>query len=291
MSEPRYRDRPRGTGSLRQRLKNVTELDDQLLDRRLRTMAAVIVAQMLPPALIKGGTSMTLRRGATNSRASADVDAARLGPITEDDFIAQFRLNAAKGWSGFTGTVVERPKRSRDGVADQYVMRPLTVRLSYENSTFRTVVVELAYNELGSTGGELFDVPQDIVDMFVEIGLERPEAVALLPTEHQIAQKLHACTELNQNGTNGRAHDLVDIQILCANDEINPVELSEAGHRVFAIRKSGTWPPTITSLPGWDSIYFEAAQGLGVRPLDEAIQWLNELIEAADLARDKESMP
>ena len=120
-------------------------------------------------------------------------------------------------------------------------MLPLSIRLSYEGSTFRTVVLEVAYNERNSPEGGLVDVPHDVIDLFVEIGLQRPDAVALLPVEHQIAQKLHACSVVTHNGTNGRAHDLVDIQLLVEHDEVDLVELDRVGRRVVAIRRSGSY--------------------------------------------------
>ena len=57
-------------------------------------------------------------------------------------------------------------------------------------------------------------IDHTISDWFTELGLPAPEPVPALPLDHQIAQKLHACT-LPDNGdwTNDRSHDLVDVQI------------------------------------------------------------------------------
>lgn len=284
MTERIYRDPPRGISSLRQRLKNVTLLEDGLLDRRLRTMAAIVVAQLLPPSLVKGGTSMTLRKGAEHSRSSADVDVTRLLEISEEEFVHQFRLNAAQGWSGFQGVVTERPKRRVQAIPDSYIVLPLDVRLAYRGSFFRSIHVEIAINELAEEVVEPSAIPSDIVDLFVKIGLDRPEPVALLPAEFQIAQKLHACTTPDSSGANQRAHDLVDLQLLGEDDTLDFARLARAGRQLFAIRKSGIWPPEVLPFPQWEDLYNEAAKGLRVRPFGEALKWANELVTRALLA-------
>ncbi len=39
----------------------------------------------------------------------------------------------------------------------------------------------------------------DIVALFAELGLDKPDPIPLLSVDHQIAQKFHACTSINQN--------------------------------------------------------------------------------------------
>jgi hypothetical protein len=52
-----------------------------------------------------------------------------------------------------------------------------------------------------------------------------------MSAEHQIAPKLHACT---REAASGRAHDLIDIQILAATEDIDHAEIDRIGRRLFA---------------------------------------------------------
>jgi len=87
----------------------------------------------------------------------------------------------------------------------------------------------------------------------------------VLAIDHQIAQKLHACTSINaKTGGNERAHDLVDLQILALEETIDMRAVGATSRRLFAARRSQSWPPTVVAYEGWDTIYTEAADGLGV---------------------------
>lgn len=249
-----------------------------------RTIANVAVTQMLPAGVVKGGTAMRLRAGTDNVRFSADLDTARPVGVDVDTFITRFEGNLRAGWAGFTGVVIERrPANPRD-VPPDYVMRPFDVKLAYRTRSLCTVEFELGHDEIGSTTRpSLRPVAAGIVELFSSLGLPKPEPVPLLATEYQIAQKLHACTTLTAAGGNDRAHDLVDIQLLYELDPPDPAELAAIGTRLFASRRQGAWPPTVQAHPGWDALYAAAATGIAVRPLAEAVVWVNERI--AETAR------
>lgn len=59
-------------------------------------------------------------------------------------------------------------------------------------------------------------------------------------------------------------------------------ELATVGRRLFAARRVAPWPPTVQAWPGWDERYLDAAEGLDVLALTEAVAWLNDLIGAAE---------
>ncbi len=132
-----------------------------------------------------------------------------------DDYIEQFAERLAAGWHGFTGTISANEQRRPEGVPDDYIMMPFDVRLSYNGRVWLTVLFELGRDEVGSTEAWDLRMADDIVEIFTALGLPQPEPIAVQAVDHQIAQKLHACTCINPNGgTNERAHDLVDLQIL-----------------------------------------------------------------------------
>ena len=278
MSEPRYDGLPRHRVALETRLRNIANARGANELRLRRTLANTIVAQMLPPGVVKGGTALKLRVGEAGSRFTPDFDAARAANLTVDDFIDDFGRRLATGWNGFTGRIVRLDPADPPGIPDDYVMQPFELKLSYRNQAWLSVEFELGHDEIGSTKNPTFALAQELMELFDQLGLPSPAAVALLSTEHQIAQKLHACTTPNRHGGNERAHDVVDLQILIEADPPDPSVLANVGPRLFAARRVAPWPPVVRIFLGWEETYARAAEGLDVRPLPDAIEWINNLI-------------
>jgi hypothetical protein len=277
------REPPTNLASLQARMRNVAQERGQQERRIQRAIASTVVGQMLPDGVVKGGTAMEIRVGEAGSRYTPDFDVSRSRNVTVDDYVEQLRDRLERGWSGFTGTVsVLEPRQVEDVPAD-YVMRPFEIRLAYLGRHWLTVEFELGHDEVGSTEDRDLRIADDIVEIFATIGLEEPAPIPLMLVEHQVAQKLHACTWVNpKTNRNDRAHDLVDIQILEQEETIDYAELREIGTRLFAARRAQVWPPTIVEYDNWDTIYAEAADGLDVRPtVAEAVAWASDLIARA----------
>jgi hypothetical protein len=282
MSAPQ-REPPTNVASLLARIRNVAQEREQQERRIQRAIASTVVGQMLPDGVVKGGTAMKIRVGEAGSRYTPDFDASRSRNVTVDDYVEQLRDRLERGWSGFTGTVrVLEPRQVEDVPAD-YVMQPFEIRLAYQGRHWLTVEFELGHDEVGSTEDRDLRIAGDILEIFATVGLEEPAPIPLMLVEHQIAQKLHACTYVNaKTNRNDRAHDLVDIQILEQEETIDYAELREIGTRLFAARRAQEWPPTIVEYDKWDTIYAEAAEGLDVLPtVAEAVAWANDLIARA----------
>jgi hypothetical protein len=243
-------------------------------------VANTVVGQMLPPGVVKGGTAMKLRVGEAGSRFTPDLDAARAGSLTLDDYLDELGDKLAEGWGGFTGTVSELQAPEPEGVPDDYVMRPFDIRLAYRSQHWLTVRFELGHDEIGSTKTHDLRIAQDIIEAFDILGLDTPAPIPLLPLPHQIAQKLHACTTVNpKTGRNERAHDLVDLQLLAQEEAIDMAEVAAVATRLFAARRTHPWPPTVTAHDGWDTIYAAAAEGLDVLDnVTDAVAWANAFI-------------
>ena len=73
--------------------------------RLSRAMANVVVGQMLPEGVVKGGSSLMFRYGENRTRYTRDVDTARISEL--DDYIAALEKALEQGWNGFTGTLVK----------------------------------------------------------------------------------------------------------------------------------------------------------------------------------------
>jgi hypothetical protein len=101
-------------------------------------------------------------------------------------------------------------------------------------------------------------------------GLPQPGPVRVLPLQHQVAQRIHACTEPGSS----RAHDLVDLQLMephLADDLV-----AHTCERLFRFRKQHTWPPVLSVDEAWEEDYLVAAEGLEVLPdVHAAASWLN----------------
>ena len=251
------------------------------------SIANAVACQMLPDCVVKGGTSLMLRAGIARSRFSGDVDVAWSPIIPLEEFIEDYASNLNAGWAGFTGTIESVTSGAApDRVPEEYHMRRYRVRLSFMSKTWTSVVFEVSHDEIGSTKKFQSGIAADLVQIFLEIGLPEPSPVPLMTVEHQVAQKLHACTSVSaRTGRNERAHDLVDLQILSATEDIDYAATGVIVRRLFAARKEQAWPPTIVVHEGWEPIYVEAAQRLDVQStVHEAVDWGNELISKLDAA-------
>lgn len=243
---------PRSVKTLEQRLKAATDSTEGWTQRR-RVMAAVILGQMLPPAAIKGGTAMKLRLGESTTRFSQDLDVARQESLR--NFLDQLEENLRNGWHGFTGTLAEsRSKPNPIDVPADYIMAPYDVKMQYLGNSWTTVVLEVGHDELGDTFDAHTTMSEEVKELFRSVGLPAPTPVPVVATHHQIAQKLHATSRSGSE----RAHDLVDLQLLVASENLDLSLIKNTCARLFDFRKGHQWPPTVIENEGWDSLYKEA---------------------------------
>lgn len=213
MTEPHTA--PTNLRSLTTRLDNLARQSARPIRRVQRTVANTVVGQMLPSGVMKGGAAMSVRVGEAASRFTTDLDAARHTDLTLNAYLDELARRLEAGWGGFTGTLEQLPPAEPEDVPEQYVMQPFKIRLLYLGRHWLTVPFELGHDEIGNTKEHELRIALDIVTLFESIGLPEPQPIPLLTVEHQIAQKLHACTSTHpRTGDNDRAHDLVDLQIL-----------------------------------------------------------------------------
>jgi hypothetical protein len=82
---------------------------------------------------------------------------------------------------------------------------------------------------------------------------------------YQMAQKIHACTEVFTAGReNDRFRDLIDLRLLrelLAEDELPAVRA--ACVEIFALRAKHSWPPRLTVYRAWAPGYAAMAAELG----------------------------
>jgi hypothetical protein len=242
-------------------------------------MANTIIGQALPKGAVKGGSALKLRYGNVETRFTRDLDAAR--GIELDTFIQELGDALGVGWNDFTGKVVSRAPASPKGVPGEYIMKPFDIKLEYNGKPWITVPLEIGHDEIGDTAEPEYVISPDIVEVFIELGFPAPNPIPLMPIHHQIAQKLHA---LSVPG-NERAHDLVDLQLIAKHEQLDYPLIKETCKRLFRSRNAQLWYPTIAKEHSWESLYSKQSSGLEViKSLDDAIDWINDLIGRIDRA-------
>ena len=250
---------------------------------RLRRLVCVsVLAEMLgglddgdaAHLAFKGGASMELRFG-PDARSSRDVDA--LIDIDFDHAFAQVTLRLATRWQGFTGTVGERTEILRVGIVP--APQRCKIKLSYLDRPFGTLDFEVSRAEAGSF--VLLETIENSVEL-ERVQLGPAHDVVVLSIAYQIAQKLHACTEIPANGTNARVHDLYDILLLEALARSAGLERTRAAcEDTFSHRQRHAWPPALPDWDEWPMLWRNLAIPSDARiPYDEARRDIELLIAA-----------
>lgn len=271
---------PPNLRSLEARLRNLAR-ECELPEGRLRRLIAITaIGQLLArtgAAVVKGASNIEVRIGTRGARVSSDLDMVRRQTL--EDFRDRIAEALRAGWDAFTGTLIDEGEIR---IPAQGVYRPhrFRAKLQFHGRDFGTVVIEVAPEEAGAV--QLVDpvAVSDAEVWFTQLGLSVPGPIPTLPLEHQIAQKLHACTSPDADEwINDRAHDLIDLQLALRVYKGSLAEIREVAVRLFAARRQHAWPPVITGREGWAMRYAAEAQGLNVHEnLDEAVAWANQLV-------------
>jgi hypothetical protein len=163
------------------------------------------------------------------------------------------------------------------------------VKVFFNGRSWATVRLEISSPE-GHAGREAQIVDAISIEDF---GLIGPETVRCLSIRYQIAQKLHACTEVIETGReNDRFRDLVDLLMLRAL-EPDLTAIRYACVDVFAARAKHEWPPVLRAPTSWTDPYARLARELAfpITDLDEAAQLVAAFIAEIDLAVDISPTP
>lgn len=192
----RYTSPPTNLRSLRDRLIQAAKREGVLFGRLQQHVAVLIVAQFMtaltdkwsePLLLVKGGTSLELRRGIEGSRTSKDLDAVmRAGIESVHERLADA---GAAEWEGFTA--VFTPPVPFEVAGQMASLHRFTAKLRYEGKPFASVPIELSAVEAGSA--ERHD--KIVSTALTLVGLPESDAVPCMTLPWQVAQKVHACTD------------------------------------------------------------------------------------------------
>jgi len=243
-----------------------------------------------PLFLLKGGVYLERRLGAS-ARATRDIDTLFRGSV--DEFVLALDEALAQPWGPVT--LSRSPIQTID--APRIVKpRRFDVLLSLRGVTWRRVQVEVAFDD-----GHVREISDRVAAPSTGFfGIQTPDALVGIAMAYQVAQKLHACTDLHEPPTfvNDRVRDLVDLLLIKRAYYSRPGLLDVvrgAALDVFQVRaaeaaqiemRPRSWPPTIVTNPLWASTFATPAAQAGVSlTLDDLIAELNEWITAIDHAR------
>lgn len=281
--------RPRGAKEFQRLLQRHAATIGQQPQRVLHLVRVGVVCAMLDGVrhddgghlfVVKGGTAMQLRLGIT-ARATTDLDMVFRGSAS--DWLARFdEATATDTWEGFT---VARKGPPVEITVTGLAYRPWRVGLQvrYEGRDFGSTSLEVAIDHTADGSYELVE-PDGIV--LAGFDIDPPRLVPCLDVAHQIAQKLHACTEPLPNG-NDRVRDVIDIWLLdalLATDDLPAVRAAAVD--MFQRRGAHQWPPAVTPSPSWTHDYplLVADHPDAPATLDDAIAYLTELVDRIEHA-------
>jgi hypothetical protein len=228
-----------------------------------------------PRFLVKGGVSMEIRLGLV-ARATKDVDVVFRGEA--DQLVDALDEAFAQPFSGFEF----RRKTELEAIRDTGSHR-FDVQASFRGREWETLQVEVAQPQADEP--EMVLAAVDITDF----GLHGPERVACLSLRFQIAQKLHAVTEVPADGgVNLRYWDLIDLLLLQPLVHDDLARVREACSETFALRGTHGWPALLDAPESWRDPYRADATRLAADlPVDveAAATEVRELIAQIDRAR------
>ncbi len=251
--------------------------------RLSRSLANVIVGQMLPEGVVKGGSSLMFRYGIDRTRYTRDIDMAR--SMEHGEYLAELKKSLAEGWHGFTADLVEVAPPTPDGVPSAYIMKPYDAKVKYLGRSWQTVRIEIGHNEIGDADDYEEFLPEELVKAFEDLDFPRPRPLRVMMLSYQVAQKLHAVSEPGSE----RAHDLIDLQLVVLHSKIDMADVRSKCVRLFEYRRRHAWPAIVKKGERWDEIYDVAMKTIGDKTslcpaVDEAVDWANELIARIDNA-------
>ncbi len=223
-----------------------------------------------PLFVLKGGAAIELRLG-LRARATKDFDATFRHAVL--NMVEHLDDALRRGHGDFTATRTELEPIAETGA------QRVDIKLAYRGRSWATVQLEVAPAE-GEAGLEIDRLPGKPLDA---LGLDAPTDVPCVSVRYQIAQKLHACTEVPSEGRNNdRFRDLIDLLLL--EELIEPggwTGLRAACEEIFELRSMHPWPPVVTVFTGWSDTYpaLAAEVGFPISDVNDAAQRVQGLIE------------
>jgi hypothetical protein len=265
------RDRARAEGQVTERIR--LGVGFMVVSAVLARMRAV---DGTPLFVLKGGVAMQLRFE-HRARSSADIDMI----FRRDLALLESTLAEAPRYpiGDFTVRAVGKPHVLGPTGA---VRQPLQVL--FGRSPWSRIYLEVSPPEGGSAEMDRLEILPPSPDLTV-FGLDSIEPIPCMSVSYQIAQKLHACTEVKPDEDNQRFTDLLDLQLLEELVDDWPA-VRTACEEVFGLREKHPWPPAVAVYASWTNAYAASAVAnhFPVTDVDEAAANVTALIARIEVA-------
>lgn len=284
MNPPRREKPPHNAQVLQRWAREWADAERVPVARVQRSISYVVIAAMLdtvrdaagePLFLIKGGVAMELRL-ALRARATQDLDAAFRAAAAE--MVERLDDALEAGHADFTAS-----RTPAEEIGETGAIR-VGLKLAYRGRPWATVPLEISSAE-GHSGAEFDRVPARPLD---PLGIEAPAVIPCVSLRYQIAQKLHACTQVFNDGpANSRFRDLIDLlllrELLVADDLLS---VRAACVETFELRATHPWPPVVAVGAGWAPAYAQlaAAAGFHVTDAEDAARRVRAFVAMIDRA-------
>lgn len=151
----RYEASPTSLRSLRDRLTAASKRENVVFGRLQQHVGILVVSQFMAPLvderdepllLVKGGSSLELRRGIAESRTSKDLDVVMRADI---ETIHDRLVDAGdEGWQGFTSRFTQPSELEVPGLNGK--IQRFTAKLSFKNKPFISLPIEASPIEAGN---------------------------------------------------------------------------------------------------------------------------------------------
>ena len=266
-------------------IRDRARAEGQVAERVRLGIGYMVVASVLtrmraeddtPLFVLKGGVAMQLRFE-HRARSSADIDMI----FRRDLALLESTLAEAPRYpiGDFTVRAVGKPRVLGPTGA---VRQPLQVL--FGRTPWSRIYLEVSPPEGGSAELERLEILPPSPDLTV-FGLGSIEPIPCMSVAYQIAQKLHACTEMKPGEENHRFTDLLDLQLLDGLVDDWPA-VRAACEEVFRLRQKHPWPPAVTVFPSWADAYAASAVAnhFPVTDVDEAATKVTALIARIEIA-------
>ncbi|MDR2895791.1 MAG: nucleotidyl transferase AbiEii/AbiGii toxin family protein [Propionibacteriaceae bacterium] len=257
-----------------------------------------LAADENPLFLVKGGVYIEFQLG-LQARTTSDVDTLFRGTLA--DFEERLDEALAQPWGPFELVrteieVIDAPKLVKP--------RRFWVRLTTKGQVWRRVQVEVSFPE-GAMAEQVRPVPSPSIGFF---GLEMPDELLGVAWDYQIAQKLHAASDPDEEDyENQRVHDILDLLLI--KESIYPgrpsAALKAACVDIFSYRAAEAiqlgrtarrWLPAFHINSFWRLAYPPLAESLGITlTLEQAVSaveaWVAEIDRADEQVSDASKIP
>jgi predicted nucleotidyltransferase component of viral defense system len=220
---------------------------------------------------IKGGFALETRLG-ERARVSVDLDADHAhGAEAARSDLQRAAIEDVGDQFGFVIVGTEELREAGVGLAIRYKLES-----SLGARPFEPLQVDVS-----NAPPDPWDAqPARRPGLLADLGLE-PIDILLVPTERQVAEKLHAYTRTYKTGSTTRIRDLVDLLLIHQHERTDAVLLQEAIRRVFERRATHPIPAHLPPPPRTLAVsYRREAERVGIgTDLDESHQQLADWLE------------